>query len=166
MQVPNLVNIREYFTLWLERVEQFLLERDRRYEERYVAQEKAVLAALAAQEKLTNAAFASAEKAVAKAEDAQKDYNARSNEFRGQLDDQAKTLMPRTEALTQYAALDKRLEERDKGVEVRLTALETFRYQNEGKDRGSAPYTAIVFSVITSLITAVVVGAVAILTRV
>ena len=122
-QFPSLVNIREYFTLWLGNIDHFLQERDRRYEERYVAQEKAVLAALAAQEKLTSAAFASAEKAVSKAEDAQKDYNQRSNEFRGQLDDQAKLLMARTEAISQFDGFDKRLEDRDKAVEARLTAL-------------------------------------------
>lgn len=164
-QMPNLVNIREFFTLWLTNVDHFLGERDRRYDERYVAQEKAVLAALAAQEKLTSAAFASAEKAVAKAEDAQKDYNQRSNEFRGQLDDQAKTLMPRTEVVGMFGAIDKRLEDRDKTVEQRIAALETFRYQNEGKTTGAAPYTAIVFSVIGSVLSALAVGAVVIATR-
>jgi hypothetical protein len=37
----------------------------------------------------TRASFEASEKAIVKAENAQRDYNVRSNEFRGQLDDQA-----------------------------------------------------------------------------
>src|SRR6202035_5755903 len=87
-------------------------ERDRQYDQRFRAAEIAVSAALSAQEKAVAAAFLASEKAIIKAqeaqgdaflasekaiikaEEAQKDYNLRSNEFRGQLDDQAKTLMP------------------------------------------------------------------------
>jgi len=70
---------------------------DKRYVQDSVNQNRAVQDALAAQKELTSAAFASSEKAIVKAEEAQRDYNVRSNEFRGQLDDQAQTLMPRTE---------------------------------------------------------------------
>ena len=56
-----------------------------------------MVAALAAQKELTASAFAASEKAIVKAENAQQEYNIRSNEFRGQLDDQAKMLMPRRE---------------------------------------------------------------------
>lgn len=45
--------LREFFTLWLERMEHFLDERDRRYEDRFKAQETAVISALAAQKELT-----------------------------------------------------------------------------------------------------------------
>lgn len=73
------------------------------------AAEKAVQAALVAAEKAVSAAFAASEKAVLKAEEAQKEYNIRSNEFRGQLDDQAKTLMPRPETMTMFKATDDKL---------------------------------------------------------
>ena len=105
------VNIREFFTLWLTNIDRFLEERDRRYDTRFEGQEKAVAAALAAADKQVTTAFAASEKAVLKSEEAQREYNIRSNEFRGQLDDQAKTLMPRTEALSRFDAIDKRSEE-------------------------------------------------------
>ena len=79
-------------------IRDLLNERDRRVSEQFEAQKAAVFAALSAQEKMTAAAFASAEKAIDKAEAGQKSYNERSNEFRGQLDDQAKTFIPRNEA--------------------------------------------------------------------
>lgn len=82
---------------------------DRRYQESFAGADKAVGAALAAQKELTNAAFASSEKAIVKAEDAQRDYNVRSNEFRGQLDDQAQTLMPRSETAVLIHSLEDKL---------------------------------------------------------
>jgi len=107
------VRLREY----LERI---MDERDRRYEDRFKAQETAVYAALAAQEKLTNAAFASSEKAIVKAEDAQRDYNVRSNEFRGQLDDQNKVMsnemLRRAEAEQRFDAQDEKIDEIKKDV--------------------------------------------------
>ena len=97
------VSMREF----LERV---IDERDRLYDSRFRAAEIAVNAALAAQEKAVTAAFLASEKAIIKAEEAQKDYNNRSNEFRGQLDDQAKRLMARDESLGLFKAGDDKLE--------------------------------------------------------
>lgn len=77
---------------------QLMDERDRRYDDRFRSQETAVAAALAAQEKLTNSAFAASKEAILKAEASQTGVNERSNEFRGQLADQAATLMPRKES--------------------------------------------------------------------
>ncbi len=104
----------------LTRVESIIDERDRLYDARFkaaetavaaalAAQEKAVGAALAAQEKQTASSFMASEKAIVKAEDAQREYNVRSNEFRGQLDDQAKSLMPRTETVTMVRALEDKI---------------------------------------------------------
>jgi len=68
-------------------IEMVLNERDRRYEDRFEGQEKAVGAALQA-----------AKEAVQKAEvAAEKRFDA-VNEFRAQLADQASTFMPRLEA--------------------------------------------------------------------
>jgi hypothetical protein len=97
------VTMREF----LERV---IDERDRLYDSRFRAAEIAVNAALAAQEKAVAAAFLASEKAIIKAEEAQKDYNTRSNEFRGQLDDQAKLLMQRSEALGLFKSSDDKIE--------------------------------------------------------
>jgi hypothetical protein len=54
-------------------------------------------------------AFAASEKAITKAENAQSEYNVRSNEFRGQLDDQAKLLIPRQEVVALLRAYDDKI---------------------------------------------------------
>lgn len=111
--LPDNVSMQEF----LERI---MDERDRLYDMRFkaaetavntalAAQEKAVNAALAAQEKQTASSFMASEKAIVKAEDAQREYNIRSNEFRGQLDDQAKTLMPRPETTSMFKSADEKL---------------------------------------------------------
>lgn len=92
LSISEDIPLREF----LERV---VDERDKFYQSRFHAAEIAVSTALAAQEK-----------AVAKAEDAQKEYNIRSNEFRGQLDDQAKLLMQRQEALGLFRVEGDKLE--------------------------------------------------------
>jgi hypothetical protein len=98
-------------------------ERDRLYDMRFKAAEVAVSAALSAQEKAVAAAFLASEKAIVKAEDAQREYNVRSNEFRGQLDDQAKTLMPRSEASVLYRAVDDKMETIRANAERNLIGL-------------------------------------------
>lgn len=97
------VSIREF-------IERVVDERDRLYGARFEASAVAVNAALAAQEKAVAAAFGASEKAIIKAEDAQREYNIRSNEFRGQLDDQAKMLMPRSETAALFKAYDERVD--------------------------------------------------------
>lgn len=73
-------------------------EMDRRYQQRYEAQQEGVAAALAAQEKAVNAALIAADRAVIKAELAAEKRFESVNEFRATLSDQAATLMPRLEA--------------------------------------------------------------------
>ena len=108
-------------------------ERDRRYEERFKAQEAAVAAALASQERMTTNAFASSEKAIQKAETSQTIYNERSNEFRGQLADQAKTLIPRTEAEQHFQAYDEKLDD----VKRAVADLRESRSRGSGKDQAA-----------------------------
>ena len=102
----QLDDIKELLQVKHDALVQIVDERDRLYDVRFRAAEAAVGAALAAQEKGTNAAFNASEKAISKAEDAQREYNIRSNEFRGQLDDQAKTLMPRPETSALFKNMD------------------------------------------------------------
>lgn len=111
-QMPD-IPVREF----LERI---IDERDRQYEARFRAAEIAVEAALLAEGAKTKDAFASSEKAIDKAEEAQREYNQRSNEFRGQLDDQAKLLMARVEALSLFGASDNKLETMRAFFESRL----------------------------------------------
>jgi len=77
---------------------------------RFLAQEKAVAAALAAQEKAVAAALAAADRAVAKAETAAERRFESQNEFRGTLADQARTFMPRSEAEQAMKGLSDKIE--------------------------------------------------------
>lgn len=74
-------------------------ERDRRYDERFKATDER-----------TNLALISSEKAVGKAELATEKRFDAVNEFRGQLKDQAATLMPRAEVDTRFNALAEKIE--------------------------------------------------------
>jgi hypothetical protein len=102
-------------------------ERDRRYDDRFHAQETAVSAALAASEKLVNAAFAASKEAILKAEESQKGVNERGNEFRGQLADQANTLMPRKETEAAITNLNERIE---RGQSTAVSALEELKRES------------------------------------
>jgi hypothetical protein len=73
-------------------------EADRRYEQRFIGQEKAVAAALAAVEKGGNAALVSAKEAVTKAELASEKRFDAVNEFRQLVNDVLSGAMPRAEA--------------------------------------------------------------------
>ncbi len=97
-------------------------ERDQRYTERANAAGLALKDALAAQEKLSVVVNESARMAIDKAEAAQRAYNERSNEFRGQLDDQAKTLMPRAEYVAEHTRLIERVEDVKRELEAYKTA--------------------------------------------
>lgn len=90
-------------------IEDFLEERDRRYSERFDAQEKAVAAALAA-----------AKEAVIKAElSADKRFEG-VNEFRATLSDQASTFMPRGEAHAMMQRLDDKIDSESTRLQEKL----------------------------------------------
>ena len=143
---------------------QLIDERDRLYLEKFRASEIAVNAAIVAQKEQTASSFASSEKAIVKAEEAQREYNVRSNEFRGQLDDQAKLLMPRFEVQTIIRGLEEKLEGMRKAQEV-----QTFRFdqdikslresrqevvgQNKAEDIGHTRSFATISLAITSFLT-------------
>ncbi len=101
-------NLRE-LTAQLDGLRELMDERDKRYQERSEAQLKAM-----------QTAFAASEKAVDKAEAAQANYNVRSNEFRAQLDDQAKRLMPRAESEKEHETTREMIER----LRVELRAVE------------------------------------------
>lgn len=94
------------------------------------AAKTAVDAALAAAEKAVAAALIAAKEAVNKAELAQQRTNEGQNEFRGQLKDQANTLLPRTEYVLAHAALEDKVEsnrqsraESDDGLQKQISDL-------------------------------------------
>lgn len=162
--LKELVDIKDTAT------RELMHERDRRYEDRFKGQETAVAAALAAQKELTTSAFASSEKAIGKAETAQSDYNVRSNEFRGQLDDQAKMLMPRTETentFKQHRELIDRL--RDEGriaveagtresrllvesVRAEIVTLQKSEVQAQGRKELSTPLLMLIAAIVAGLV--------------
>jgi hypothetical protein len=102
-EYPYDIPIREY-------VERLLLERDKLHTALFEDIRASTTLLIQAQKEAVAAAFAASEKAIAKAEEAQQAYNERSNEFRGQLDDQAKLLMPRAETLSLLKAMDEKIE--------------------------------------------------------
>lgn len=100
-----------------------LTEMDRRYEQRFEAQQVALRDALLAQEKAVTAALNAAERAVSKAELASERRFESINEFRGQLADQAATLMPRAETAVLLDSINERLATIEKRVDERAGAL-------------------------------------------
>jgi len=113
----ELDGLRELALAKLSGLREILDERDRLYKERDESRKTAVDAALQAAKEKTADAFLASEKAIVKAEDAQKEYNERSNEFRGTLEDQARTLLPRFEADSRFGAQDEKLEALRKEVQ-------------------------------------------------
>jgi len=113
------VTLREY-------IDRLLYEVDKRYEQRFSAQEAA-----------TRAALASTQLAVDKAEVAAREWQRNSNEWRGAMDDKDKLLLTRPEYNSDH-----------KGVVSRLGALETLRDIAMGKASQSAVVLALLGSVI------------------
>jgi hypothetical protein len=90
-------------------------ERDRRYEDRFTAMDEK-----------TSLALTASEKAVSKAETATEKRFDSVNEFRGQLKDQANSLLPREEANSRFGAMQDRVEEMMKEIVL----LREFRSSN------------------------------------
>ncbi len=125
----TIVDLREYFSLWLTRLEGFYEERDRRYEDRFKAQETAVAAALAAAEKLTAAAFAASKEAIYKAEQAQTAYNASHNDLTRKMDSQNREMLPRPEADSRFKAQDERIED----IKTEIAKLREYKSEMGGR---------------------------------
>lgn len=88
-----------------------IAERDRQYSQRFDAQEKSTIVALAAAKEAVQAALIAAKEAVQKAETASEKRFDSVNEFRNTLKDQQLTLMTRGEAETRFKDLDRRVTE-------------------------------------------------------
>jgi hypothetical protein len=117
----------------IKAVEQSIAEKNSLYLEKFRASEEAVKTAITASDRQTTSSFASSEKAIVKAEEAQREYNVRSNEFRGQLDDQAKTLMPRLEAQTLFKSYEDKLDTTNRAVEVIRKDLQDARVERKNE---------------------------------
>jgi hypothetical protein len=130
----DLITLKQHIEVQLASLKEIVNERDRLYLNNFKASEVAVAAALAGSEKAVNAAFLASEKAVLKAEQAQKEYNERSNEFRGQLDDQAKMLMPRAEADSRFLSIEEKIGSTQKFFDDQLRSLSSSRDQGTGRN--------------------------------
>lgn len=101
------------------RADALFREKDLRDQQRFDAQQLALRDALIAQEKAVNAALSAAQEAVQKAETAAEKRFDAVNEFRGQLADQARDLMPRKETETLIKNLSDKIETlEDRGNEI------------------------------------------------
>jgi hypothetical protein len=133
---PMEISIREF-------LERLIEERDRLYEAKFRALEVEFRTAITALEKSTQAAFSSSEKAIVKAEEAQREYNIRSNEFRGQLDDQAKLLIPRSEVGVLLKGLDDRIGEINKKIVDFMTRSEMIGMLDSNEEKSDSRFLGI-----------------------
>lgn len=84
---------------------------DKRYEERFAAQEKAVKDALAGQEKAVNAALAASEKAVSVAERNAEKWREGANEWRAAMSDRERSFSTKAE----FELLKERIDKNEGG---------------------------------------------------
>ncbi len=105
---------------------------------------------LASQDRETRNAFAASEKAIVKAEDAQKEYNIRSNEFRSTLDDQNKEMIRRTEVSTMMVAMNERVDRQQEEIIV----LRGYTTRGEGRDEALSRATSQRNWIVVLLVTA------------
>jgi hypothetical protein len=126
-------------SLRIESLKQLVDERDRRYADRFTEQKVAVDAALTAQKELYFVVNESSKDAIIKAEASQKEVNVRSNEFRGQLSDQAARLMPRSETESIERGLRERWDSDMKQVRLDIAGLRESRSEGHGDKAGSLP---------------------------
>jgi hypothetical protein len=143
----ELDGLRELHLSNIAAIRELLDERDRFYLVQFKAAETAVKAALDAAKEQVITTFNSSEKAIVKAENAQKDYNERTNEFRGQLSDQAKTFMPRIEVDRINAVLEDKISRLD----LELRGLRESRSNREGTVFGIKSAWGILTALITTI---------------
>lgn len=99
---------------------------DLRYQERFVAQTKALDAAFLSQQQAVQAALAAADRAVAKAETAADKRFEALNELRQMLNDMVATLLTRNEATAKFDSIGEKMATRDErlsAIELRLNSL-------------------------------------------
>lgn len=100
-------------------------ERDRRYAERFDAQEKAVAVAIG-----------NADKFVDRAEQNAQKWRENANEWRGAMNDREIKLMPRAEVESVLAAINRTSEARAASNSEKIATLEKRLERSEGKASG------------------------------
>ena len=94
-----------------------IIGNDKRYEERFSASQKALELGLQGQKSEISAALAAADRAVMKAETATEKRFESVNEFRGTLDNQQRTLIPRSEVDVLVKGLEEKIAQLTKTVD-------------------------------------------------
>jgi predicted DNA-binding protein (UPF0251 family) len=102
-----------------------------------VVQQTAMRTALEAAEKAVTTALISAEKAVTKAEIAADKRFENMNEFRQQLNDQAQTFMPRSEAIVLNNALDNKISAHIKAADENIASIRSRLDTTSGNSTGT-----------------------------
>jgi hypothetical protein len=117
---------------------------DKRYEERFGASQKALELGLSGQKSEISAALAAADRAVLKAEMATEKRFESVNEFRGTLDNQQRTLIPRSEVDVMIKALTEK-------IAVNTKTLDTLIAERQGL-RGGWGYAVGVVGFLLTLV--------------
>lgn len=131
----------------LDHVLALLASVDLRYEQRFQASEKAldlgfssqksaIDAAFAAQKDAINAALASADRAVSKAELATEKRFESVNEFRGTLDQQQRTLIPRSEVAVIKDGIDEKISQLTKQIDELKSSRALQFHERQGIKEG------------------------------
>jgi len=121
----------------LQSLREIMDERDKRYEDRFVAMDAK-----------TSLALSSSEKAISKAETATEKRFDSVNEFRGTLNDQASKLLPRAEADSRFLSHDEKIED----LKKQIAGLRESRSSGEAKETANHYSMTTVFSVLAVLI--------------
>lgn len=124
------IDLKEY-------IEALLVEKDKRYEQKFSDTKIAVDAALIAADKAVAAALAGQKEAVTKAEIAAEKRFESVNEFRSTLSDQQRTLIPRAEAELVF-----------KGLDVRINVLEERKIEKSGEFSGAKNLWAVIVGIV------------------
>lgn len=127
-----------------EHVEKLLAEMDHRYEDRFVASERARDAALASQEKLVDAAFSAAEKAGSKAEESATARLDQHNQLQTKMDRQAATFAEKDWVLVGRQALEREVRAGKEAVEREIRELAQRVSRFEDREEGMSLTTKII----------------------
>ena len=122
---------------------------DKRYEERFSASQKALELGLAGQKSEISAALAAADRAVLKAETATEKRFESVNEFRGTLDQQQRTLIPRSEVDVLMRGLEEKIFTLGKSLDETKGAIAAMQSERAGVRGGYGYAVGIVGFVLT-----------------
>src|SRR5678810_673441 len=105
---------------------------DKRYEERFSASQKALELGLAGQKSEISAALAAADRAVMKAEVATEKRFESVNEFRGTLDQQQRTLIPRSEVEVLMRGVEEKIRTNAKALDEMKATINGLQSERAG----------------------------------